>query len=148
MAEEPGEMMRLGVVLMLTAALLSVMINVLGGSLLTLRNFTDKFSTAVGSGEQNSVMSLQQRAPVSGAICYSQILPSLGSIKKLEMMSADGTNDVWWDYSSADEEKRHPDEEKLMQLTTVHKNDMYIVHITRGSTQDLSTVTLEEVVRN
>lgn len=140
MTDEVSEHTRIALTVWMTGALIAVVSGVLIMSLKILNEYTGKYNTAVMASADSTVNGLQGSV-VPGAIVYSSVSESLGSIDRVYILDDDGTKYDLYVYNDINKQN-------LIKLMTTYKNNNYTIKVTDGEfVNSLRTVILQEVVR-
>ena len=138
MSEDVSTSIRVSVVVYLTASVLAIVVGILGSSIRTLNNFTDKYNIAVNGAAVETIYMTGARETYAGTLVYSKVMAALNTIDKVDLKGASGT----WNtiYILGDNESG------LMTFMAENKNKKYTLRTVRGEhIPTMTTVKLEEV---
>lgn len=135
MQDEVSASMHIAIVVWCTGALLGVVCGVLIMSLNILRDYTDKYSDAIVSSTNASIVDAVKEEAQSGAIIYSRIESSINSIDAVKI---EGKGYIY--------KYNDPNCQNTMSLLTTYKNTTFRINIQNGDlVKSLKTVVLTEV---
>lgn len=170
MTDEVSESMRLGVLMVVTAALLSSVLSILVMSIGLLNGFGRGIDNVTSNTQSSQILSLASQPYVSGPIVYTAVLNGIDTIDVVVITKSGKASGLTWNSSAgvvADSSRLVTDSgvsfggyvyrlggggytaiDKTSYLFTECANKFYKVHVLDGVLKNaFKTVILEEVER-
>lgn len=96
MTDEVSESMRLGVLMVVTAALLSSVLSILVLSLRLLNGFGTGVDTIAHNSQNSQIVSLSNQPYVSGPVTYTAVLNSIDSVDVVIIVKKGKAENITW----------------------------------------------------